>query len=210
MRQPDITPRGDSERPRKPERLSKDAINTLPLFYYEGQVEVIRTPEDAQAAASVLQNAPALGFDTETRPSFRKGKTYPPSLVQFAVPDRVYIFQLSEVSLEGPLAGILGNSGIRKVGVAVQDDCRFLTRLHPFTPAGLVDLGGLARRGGVAEQGLRGLAAHFLGLRISKGEQCSNWSVKNLTPKQIRYAATDAWVSLEVYRCMAELGFLEP
>ena len=95
MRQPDITPRSDSERLRKPERLSKDAINTLPLFYYEGQIEVIRTPEGAQAAASVLQSAPVLGFDTETRPSFRKGKTYPPSLVQFAVPDRVYIFQLS-------------------------------------------------------------------------------------------------------------------
>ena len=209
MRQPDITPRSDSERLRKPERLSKDAINTLPLFYYEGQIEVIRTPEGAQAAASVLQSAPVLGFDTETRPSFRKGKTYPPSLVQFAVPDRVYIFQLSEVSLEGPLAEILGNSRIYKVGVAIQDDCRFLAKLHPFAPAGLVDLGGLARRGGVAEQGLRGLAAHFLGLRISKGEQCSNWSVKNLTPKQIRYAATDAWVSLEVYRRMAELGFPE-
>ena len=198
------------ERPKKPERLSKDDINLLPLFHYEGEVVMARTPQEVQTAVDTLSNCSALGFDTETRPSFHKGKTYPPALIQLADPERVYLFQLSEMPLEGPLADLLAAPHVLKVGVAVHDDCRFLKKLHPFHPAGVVDLGDLARKGGVAEQGLRGLAAHFLRLRISKGEQCSNWGAKVLTPKQIRYAATDAWVSLAIYRQMLDAGFIRP
>ncbi len=206
MREPAATAHAHPERSPAPQRMSRDAINSLPLFHYEGEVTMVRTPEEARDAVDVLARRPVLGFDTETRPSFRKGTTYPPSLIQLADQERVYIFQLFGLSLEGPLAELLSRPDVRKVGVAVHDDCRVLTKLHPFRPAGIIDLGDLARRGGVAEQGLRGLAAHFLSLRISKSEQCSNWAAKNLTAKQIRYAATDAWVSLAVYRSMTTRG----
>ncbi len=179
----------------------------MPLFHYEGEVVLVHNPAQAQEVVTHLLCQKALGFDTETRPSFRKGKTYLPSLIQLADTERVYIFQPAETVLPGALAGLLAGRGVLKVGVAVHDDCRFLAKLHPFEPAGVVDLGRLARAAGVAEHGLRGLAAHFLGLRISKGEQCSNWATQNLSAKQIRYAATDAWISLAIYRRMQELGF---
>ena len=66
-----------------------------------------------------------------------------------------------------------------------------------------VDLAALARARGIKAQGLRSLAASLLGFRISKSAQCSNWERDELSPQQIRYAATDAWVGRELYARLA-------
>lgn len=188
------------------DKLSKDEINALPLFHYEGKVTLVRTPEEADACVARLSAEPVLGFDTETPPCFRKGKVRPPALVQLAGADEVVLFPLKLCPLDGALVGLLENPDIIKTGVAVHDDIRFLGKLTFFEARSIVDLSDVAQHNKVENRGLRGLVAAFLGLRISKGEQCSNWGNAELTARQIRYAATDAWASRAVYLRMREAG----
>ncbi|WP_300718537.1 3'-5' exonuclease [uncultured Desulfovibrio sp.] len=186
--------------------LSSDEINALPLCHYEGPIHLVRSLEDWEQALPDLRRETVLGFDTETRPSFRKGRVNAPSLVQLATASAVYLIQLSWWPFGEELASLLADPGIIKAGVAIGDDMRELARLHPFTPAGTVDLGQLARSYRLTTQGLRTLAANLFGQRISKGPQCSNWSVPELSRRQVIYAATDAWIGRAIYLRMRELG----
>ncbi|MCR5814810.1 MAG: 3'-5' exonuclease domain-containing protein 2 [Desulfovibrio sp.] len=188
-------------------RLTSDEINALPLFHYDGPVHLIRDLPAWQSALDDLRSAEVLGFDTETRPTFRKGKTNAPSLVQLATGNAVYLVQLSWLPFGPHLAELLGDSSVIKAGVGIRYDMQSLAKLFTFTPAGLVDLGSVARLNKLSSQGLRTLAAAFFGLRISKGSQCSNWSLQELSSRQIVYAATDAWISRLIYLKMKELAF---
>ena len=189
-------------------RLSCEEINAMPLFHYEGPVQVIRTLEDWKNALPDLRSEDLLGFDTETRPSFRKGRRNFPALIQLATANAVYLVQLAFLPFGPHVVEILANPDQVKAGVGIRDDMRDLGRLHDFEPAGLVDLGGVARAHKLPSQGLRTLAANFFGWRISKGSQCSNWSLMELTPRQIAYAATDAWIGRLIFLRMCEMGLI--
>ena len=126
-------------------RLSSDEINALPLCHYEGPIHLVRSLEDWEKALPDLQQEQVLGFDTETRPSFRKGRVNTPSLVQLATARAVYLVQLSWWPFGPELAGLLADPAVIKAGVAIGDDMRELARLYPFKPAGMVDLGMVAR-----------------------------------------------------------------
>ena len=189
-------------------RLTGDEINALPLCHYEGPVHVIRVLEDWKRALPRLREERVLGFDTETRPSFRKGRRNAPALVQLATARAVFLVQLAWMPFGPYLAEILANPDQIKAGVGVRDDMRDLAKLHDFEPAGLVDLGGVARAHKLPCQGLRTLAANLFGWRISKGSQCSNWSLMELTQRQIAYAATDAWIGRLIFLRMCEEGLI--
>lgn len=163
-----------------------------------------RTLEDVRDAVNRLSLDTVLGFDTETPPAFRKGKTHAPTLVQLAGSREIVLFPLKWQPLGPELISLFENENIVKTGVAVHDDMRFLGRIVPFEARSVVDLSLVAQKNNVENLGLRGLVAAFLGLRISKGERCSNWGNRELTPRQIRYAATDAWASRAVYLAMRE------
>ncbi len=190
---------------RKP---TKEEINALPIRCYEGPVKIVRNEEELEQAVAMLEGERVLGFDTETRPTFRKGRTNSTALVQMASSRAVYIFQLHFVPFGPRLASILADSRVLKVGVSINEDMRDLQKLYDFTPAGVVDLGKTAHALKMETHGLRNLAANLLGFRITKGSQCSNWNLPVLTQKQVSYAATDAWIGREVYLKMRELGFL--
>ncbi len=187
--------------------FSKEEVNSLPLFRYEGPVTVVRDKDELRDALDYMEEERLLGFDTESRPCFRKGVINSPSLVQIACSDMVFLIQLRFVPLGEELAALLSDNYRIKAGVAIGDDMRLLSRLFPFTGAGLVDLGEVARSKGLTTRGLRTLAANFLGIRVSKSAQCSNWELSDLSQQQISYAATDAWISRQVYERMSELGF---
>lgn len=180
-------------------RLTKDQINALPLIQYEGPVHFVTRPEEVRRALETLGSQPVLGFDTETRPTFRSGQYHPPALLQLASPDCAYVFRLSTLPLGDGIIRLLASPDILKVGVAPQRDIRELKEVVPFEEAGVVDVATLARGCGIDAGGLRSLAAAVLGWRISKRYQTSNWGRRHLHPAQIRYAATDAWVSLQIY-----------
>lgn len=182
-----------------PPALSKDDINALPIQAYQGDIRLVRDEKSLVDALKHLERENVLGFDTETRPIFTKGKTSSPALLQLAARDCVYLVQLTRQPFDERLAALLTNPRIIKAGVAVRDDLLALERLYPFVPGGAVDLAVLAKARGIKAQGLRSLAASLLGFRISKNAQCSNWERDELSPRQIRYAATDAWVGRELY-----------
>jgi ribonuclease D len=189
-------------------RLNSEEINALPLCHYGGEVRIIRSLADLGFAKPDLTSEPVLGFDTETRPTFHKGKVNAPSLIQLATGQVVYLIQLNFLSFCQPLAEILANPAQIKAGVAIRDDMKQLTTLYSFKPVGLVDIGVLARSHKLPTQGMRTLAANLFGRRISKGPRCSNWSLVELSRRQIEYAATDAWMGRLIFLRMRELGFM--
>ena len=193
---------------KKYKKLSKNEINSLPQIKFNGDVEVLSSNDNVQAAVNYLMNYDLIGFDTETKPTFVKGPLNPPSILQLACIDKVYIFQLDNESLYKKLFPILSNKNITKCGVSVDRDLIELMYLSPFDPLSFVDLGNIARDNDVPHHGLRGLVAMFLKHRISKGAQISDWSKTVLSQSQITYAATDAWISLKLFEAFEQNDLL--
>ena len=179
--------------------ITKHEINLLPLKTYTGAIHVIDSDAKMGAAVRALGSEEVLGFDTETRPAFKVGESYPPALVQLAASDGVYIFQLRHIKSYELLAGILADKNVLKAGIAVDDDIKKLNQVFPLGPSGFVELASLAAKAGIKNTGLRGLAALLFGFRISKQTKCSRWDAPTLAPEQIVYAATDAWICRELY-----------
>ncbi len=190
-------------------RLTREEINELPLVHYEGPVVLVRSRAVLEKALPDLRAEPVLGFDTETKPSFRKGTFHLPSLIQLATASCVYLVQLVHLPLCGPLTDLFVNPDQIKAGVGILEDMRELQPLRTFEPAGCADLSLLAEKHNISSRGLRSLVASFFGQRISKGPQCSNWSLPTLSQWQISYAATDAWMGRRLYLRMRELGLTE-
>jgi ribonuclease D len=190
--------------------ISREDLAKLPIHRYQGTVHLVTTAHDLAEALADIRQERATGFDTETRPSFRKGEVHPPSLAQVATARAVYLFPLKHPEAFPALTELLSVPRIVKSGVALADDLRALRTLFPFTEKNIVDLGNLARRAGLAQTGVRNLAALFLGFRIAKGARTSNWAAPRLTEAQITYAATDAWVCRELYLRLESLGLLRP
>lgn len=184
--------------------ISKSEINDKSLLEYEGPIHVIRDDADVEAAIADLAGESLLGFDTETRPSFRKGESYLPSLLQLCGEGDPYLFQLQKLSDLKPVFSLLANPEVDKVGVAIRRDVEELKELQSFKPAGFHDVGHMAEKKGFRNTGLRPLTALLLDRRISKGAQVSNWAADELNQKQLVYAATDAWVSRKLYLAMLD------
>jgi len=180
-------------------------MNELPIRRYEGSVHVVAGQPDLRYAMQDIFQESVVGFDTETRPAFRPGESYLPSLVQFATASAVYLVQVQQHDLFEAMREILSSEKIIKAGVSVTDDIRNLQKLFEFDERSVVDLGKVAKRHGLKQTGVRNLAGIFLGARIPKGAKTTNWAARRLTPQQIAYAATDAWACRELYLRFKEL-----
>jgi len=189
-------------------KISREEMAILPIRRYEGEIHLVERPEQLERAAADMGAEDVLGVDTETRPAFRKGESYLPSLAQVATARAVYLFPLQRLDCSGVLAGLLAEPGIVKTGVGLADDLRQLKQLFAFAEASVVDLGHVARRRGLRQTGLRNLAGIFLGSRTPKGAKTTNWAARHLSPQQITYAATDAWACRELYLHFREIGLL--
>jgi ribonuclease D len=190
----------------RPLTISREEVNALPIRRYEGEVRVVSQAQDvAPALADILQEA-VVGFDTETRPAFRPGESYPPSLAQVATARAVYLFQVRHREAAAAVAQMLASEHVVKAGVGLADDLKALKKLIEFSQRSIVDLGAVATRHGLKQTGVRNLTGMFLGFRIPKGTKTSNWARSQLTPQQIAYAATDAWACRELYLRFSTLG----
>lgn len=193
-----------------PKRISKDTINDLPLGQFEGEIVLINTLDQVKEVADELLKHKLIGFDTETRPSFRKGTQYYVSLLQLATDEMAFLIRLNEIGMPGLIQEILEDSSIVKIGAAVLDDLRGLRKVSlSFEPQSFFDLNEELKKVGFENVGVRNLAAMVLNIRISKSEQVSNWEAIELTEKQKLYAATDAWVCLEIYKKLQYQGYLD-
>ena len=184
---------------RFPERLGKEHIKTLPVCTFDGKIHLITEIKEVGDSIKTLRKYRVLGFDTETRPVFRKGVQHNVSLLQLSTPKEAFLFRLNHLGFPNELVAILEDSDILKVGVAILDDVRGLQKLSNFKADGFVELADIAGDLGIVTCGLRNLAAIFLGVRIIKKAQLTNWERPVINSKQSLYAATDAWICLEMY-----------
>jgi ribonuclease D len=196
-------------RPQGMANLSKEEVMALPLAQYHGPVIQVTDAVHAEVAVEELLEEEVLGFDTESRPSFERGKNYPPSLVQIAGEHGVWLFCIHDRAVLDALRPLFEVERPVKTGVAPIDDVRKLSAIVPMRPAGVVDLADSAKALGLAKSGLRALAALFLGVRVSKRAQTTNWARRPLSSQQVAYAAVDAWLCRQLYLELKARGVLK-
>ena len=179
--------------------ISKAEIQDLPLDYYRGDVHIVTNADEIAVCLSDIEAADYLGMDTETKPNFVKGQFNPVALLQLATPKAAYLFPLHRFGMPEPIKAVLESSSTCKIGIATAQDMKELKRDYGVRAQNILDLNQLAKRRGYKNVGARNLAGLILGIRISKSKQMSNWEAFPLSESQVRYAATDAWVCLEIF-----------
>jgi ribonuclease D len=193
-----------------PLKITKEEVNGLELGAFQGEIVLIDELEGLQKMYEDLYSKKTIGFDTETRPAFRRGVSYDVALIQLATADKAYLIRVNKIGFPREVKRILENPDIIKIGAAVRDDLKGLKKLSPtFKPANFFDLNEELKKVGFLNVGVRNLSAMVLGIRISKSEQVSNWEADQLTDKQELYTATDAWACLIVFQKLLENGSLD-
>lgn len=182
--------------------ISKEEVAALELIQFEGPISLIDSLEAFDKEIDQIARQPVLGFDTETRPSFKKGKIYPTSLIQIASLDQAWIIRVNRIGYPGPLLDLLSGEIPLKIGLGLQDDLRRLRADFQFEPGGFLDLQNYVQAFRIDEKGLKKISGIVLNRRISKSQQVSNWDAEILSEAQLRYAATDAWICLKIYNSL--------
>ena len=180
--------------------ITNEEINALPLGAFQGTVFLIDQADDLPKVFSEINKHEVVGFDTETKPVFVRGHQNKVALMQVALADKVFLIRINKTGIQPMITEFLENENVLKAGVALRDDIKALQRLNKFTPNGVIELADLAKKAGLQEEGVKKLTGLLLGFRVSKTAQTSNWEAHALNEKQISYAATDAWVCLEIYK----------
>lgn len=188
-----------------PSNITKADIAKLPVELFEGRIIVIHSVADVEKAVNYLKGFPVLGIDTETRPSFAKGKTYKVALLQVSTEDTCFLFRLNYIGMPDALINLLQDARQLKIGLSLKDDIQSLHRKHSFEPHGFLDLQNYVKEMGIEAQSLQKIYALLFGKKISKAQRLTNWEADVLTDRQKSYAATDAWTCLRIYKHLEEI-----
>ena len=186
--------------------VTKAEIATLPKVLFEGRIFVIYTEDDADKAVEYLKTQQIVGVDTETRPSFKRGTSHKVALLQISTADTCFLFRLNRIGMPASLQDFL-MSDVLKIGLSLKDDFMMLRRskdLHA-EEGNWIELQDYVGRFGIEDRSLQKIYANLFGQKISKSQRLSNWEADTLTEAQMRYAATDAWACVEIYRCLEEM-----
>lgn len=178
--------------------------NTYPKASFTGKIHLITDDNEISPAIKILEQSKIIGFDTETRPSFKKGEYYKVSLLQLSTADEAFLFRLLHFKEHHHFQALFENENIIKTGVAIRDDIKGLQKHYHFTPNGFVELADLAKEKQLKNFGLKGMTEEVLGLTLSKKAKLTNWESKDFTPEQKIYAATDAWIGREIYLALTK------
>ena len=191
-----------------PLSISKEAIAQLPLIKFDGPIHVVNDYKEMFRAIKKLKKEEIIGFDTEKKPTFRKGQYHPTALIQLSTSTEVFLFRINKIGLHEDLITLFESDKIAKVGVGMGADINELKRIRTFTQNNCIDLNDLMPTLGVEKIGIRNLVAILLEKRVSKNQQVSNWENEELTPSQQQYAATDAWVCYKMYVLLIKKGYI--
>jgi len=179
--------------------ITKEEIAAYNTEEFNGRIFVIDTPDKAEKATGYLSGFKDLGFDTETRPSFKKGSLNSVALIQLATDNRCYLFRLNRIGFSPSLIQLLSDANIRKIGLSLRDDFTTMSRRMRFTPEGFVDLQKIVSEYNIADISLQKIYAILFQKKISKSQRLTNWEADELTHAQKKYAALDAWACLKIY-----------
>ena len=180
-------------------RINKEALAEMPVITYPAEISLIDSAAEAHAALRALSKEKMVGFDTETRPSFRKGCVHKVALMQISTMERCFLFRLNKIGICAQLKEFLENPDIVKIGLSVHDDFNVLRRSGEIEPQGFIDLQTYVKGFGITDISLQKIFGIVFGERISKTQRLTNWEADTLTPAQQAYASLDAWACLKLY-----------
>ena len=186
-------------------KIDKFSIAEMPTECFNGRIIVVNKEDDAKKYINFLMTHNVLGFDTETKPSFKKGRINKVALLQIATHNEACLFQLNSIGLTDDIIRLFEDKNIVKVGLSISDDIRALTTRRDFNPRGFVDIQTIVKQIGIEDMGLQKIYANLFGLKISKNKQLSNWNTQILDEKQKRYAALDAFACIHIYDKVMDL-----
>ena len=182
-------------------KIDKQLVVNMPSLIFEGDIIEVKTPQQAKEAVDCLLDSVAVGIDTETRPAFKKGVSYPVALLQVATLTHCYLFRLNLLKDYTEIQKLFESDKITKVGLSLKDDIRALKgRIKGMNPKNIVDVQDIVNDYGIFELSLQKIFAIVFNMKISKTQRLTNWEAECLTPAQQQYAATDAWATLLLYQ----------
>ncbi|MDR2533365.1 MAG: 3'-5' exonuclease domain-containing protein 2 [Tannerellaceae bacterium] len=180
-------------------KITKAELAGLPIEEYSGKIVLVDSDEDVEKAVTELSQQSKIGFDTETRPSFRKGHRYNVALMQFATENACYLFRINKIGIPQPLIGFLADPGVTKIGLSLRDDFSAIRRRTETPLCGFLDLQDYVGQFGIADASLQKIYAILFGKKISKRQRLTNWEAPALSEWQQKYAALDAWACLVIH-----------
>jgi len=180
-------------------KITKEEINLLPVVIFNGKITLVDELAKVDQAIKELRESTIVGLDTETKPSFTRGTHHKVSLLQISTLDHCFLFRLNRIDFPPALADFLADSSIQKIGLSLNDDLTALKKRHMFKPEGFVDIQAIAKNYGIMDLSLQKIYAILFDLKISKSQRLTNWESPELSEPQLRYAATDAWASLQIF-----------
>ena len=180
--------------------ISKQQLTELPAAHFTGAITIVDDPESVDRAVERLSMADLIGFDTETRPSFKKGQTYHVALMQLSNDEECFLFRLNKIGLPESLRQLLEDESKQKVGLSIHDDFRNLHKKYEFEPKGFIELQQFVTNWNIADKSLSKIYGILFGERLSKSQRLSNWEADHLAEAQQNYAALDAMACVRIYR----------
>lgn len=184
--------------------ITKEEIARLPVEEYTNRIIVVETEEDVEKAVNYLLRFKRVGFDTETRPSFKKGQNYKIALMQLATEDVCFLIRLNKVGIPPVLNEFLISDATLKIGLSLRDDFGAMRRRTDVEPANFIDLQNIVGKYDIQEASLQKIYAILFGKKISKGQRLTNWEAETLSESQQKYAALDAWACLRIYNTLIQ------
>lgn len=189
--------------------ISKEDLAALPKEIYNGDIQVIDVPEDVVPAVNALYKSSVIGFDTETRPAFKRGQYNSLSLIQLASESSCYLFRLNKIGFMQEIRKILEDESMLKIGLSIHDDFNNLRKLNRnFNPKGFIDLQSYVKTFRITDNSLQRIYGILFSRRISKSQRLSNWEAPMLTLAQQNYAALDAKACIDIYKCLKSGAFV--
>lgn len=179
--------------------ITKEVLSGYPQEAFPGRIIVVQSEREAEKACSYLEKSVAIGFDTETRPAFRKGVSHQIALMQLSTEDTCFLFRLNVIGLPDCLANILIDPKIKKIGLSLKDDFVAIHKRKALAPSNFIDLQAFVKDYGIEDNGLQRIYGILFEKRISKGQRLSNWEADTLSDAQKMYAALDAWACLKIF-----------
>ena len=188
--------------------IDKQDVNQMPQVTFHGRIHIIDSISQVKSAVTALRTSAIAGFDTETRPSFKRGEHHRVALLQLSTESDAFLIRLNKTGIPTPLKRYLEDPDIIKVGLSTIDDFHQLASICDIHPAGFVELQELVKRYNISDMSLQKIYAILFQHKISKGQQLTNWENPTLTEAQQQYAAIDAWACLRIYRYLQTGDFV--
>lgn len=189
--------------------ITKEELAELPMESYKNNIVLIDDSTQVEQAVKILGNETMIGFDTETKPSFKRGQNNKVALLQLSTHKECFLFRLNKIGMPESIKDILENENILKIGLSVHDDFHSLNKICKIEPKGFIELQTFVKDYNIADNSLARIYAILFNKRISKGQRLTNWEAEELTIHQQEYASLDALACINIYDALLQGKFTD-